>query len=92
MTEYPAIGESAILMNDRELRLIYGSIKGGATVGTLHQDPTINAQIDIDELLNKHFAILGTTGVGKSSGVAIILQQILETRAGFADFPRRSAQ
>ena len=80
VNEYPAIGESAMLMNDRELRLIFGSIKGGATVGTLHQDPSINAQVDIDELLNKHFAILGTTGVGKSSGVAIVLQRILETK------------
>jgi DNA helicase HerA-like ATPase len=36
--------------------------------------------IDIDHLVRRHFAILGTTGVGKSSGVAIILQKILETR------------
>jgi DNA helicase HerA-like ATPase len=31
-------------------------------------------------MLSKHFAILGTTGVGKSSGVALILQQILAAR------------
>ena len=31
-------------------------------------------------MLSKHFAVLGTTGVGKSNGVVIILQQILETR------------
>src|SRR5436190_17735537 len=67
-------------MNDRELRLVYGGIVGGATIGSLHQDPSIGAQINIDELLNKHFAILGTTGVGKSSGVAIVLQQILQSR------------
>jgi len=65
VSDYPAIGESVILMSDRELRLVYGGISGGATIGSLHQDPTINAQINIDELLNKHFAILGTTGVGK---------------------------
>ena len=46
----------------------------------LQQDPTIPAQIDIDQLVSKHFAVLGTTGVGKSNGVAIILQQILEER------------
>ncbi len=28
--------------------------------------------------MSKHFAVLGTTGVGKSNGVAIILQQILD--------------
>src|SRR5437764_13805028 len=31
-------------------------------------------------MLSKHFAILGTTGVGKSSGVALNLQQILAAR------------
>ncbi len=80
VNEYPVIGESTMLMNDNELRLIYGSINGGATIGKLHQDPTIDAQVNIDELLNKHFAILGTTGVGKSSGVAIVLQKILQTK------------
>jgi DNA helicase HerA-like ATPase len=30
--------------------------------------------------VSKHFAVLGTTGVGKSSGVALILRQILEAR------------
>lgn len=80
VSNYPAIGESAILMNDRELRLVYGGTAGGATIGTLHQDSSIAAQVNIDELLSKHFAILGTTGVGKSSGVAIVLQQILQSR------------
>jgi DNA helicase HerA-like ATPase len=80
VSDYPVIGESALLMNDRELRLVYGSVAGGATIGTLHQDSTIDAQINIDELLGKHFAILGTTGVGKSSGVAIVLQQLLKSR------------
>ncbi len=60
-------------------------------IGSLHQDPSINAQINIDELLNKHFAILGTTGVGKSSGVAIVLQQILAVETGPANFSGRSA-
>ena len=46
----------------------------------LQQDHTIPAQIDIDNLVSKHFAMLGTTGVGKSNGVAIILQQILDER------------
>ena len=31
-------------------------------------------------MLSKHFAVLGTTGVGKSSGVALILRQILDAR------------
>jgi hypothetical protein len=69
ITEYPSIGEPAMPMGDRELRLIYG---GADTkfppIGTLQQDSSIPAQVDIDQLISKHFAILGTTGVGKSNG------------------------
>ncbi len=82
ISEYPMIGEPAMLMGDRELRLIYN---GGATVttadvGVLQQDPSIPAHIDIDQLVSKHFAMLGTTGVGKSNGVAILIQYILKER------------
>ena len=34
--------------------------------------------IKIDEMLGKHFAVLGTTGTGKSCTVALILRRILE--------------
>jgi hypothetical protein len=78
-TEYPIIGEPAMLMTDRELRVIYsGGTERGAPIGVLQQDHSISAQIDITNLVSKHFAVLGTTGVGKSNGVAIILQKILE--------------
>ena len=80
ITDYPVIGEPALLMSNEELRLIYGNTGNAAHVGTLRQDPTIEALVDVDELLNKHFAILGTTGVGKSSGVAIILRRSCEAR------------
>ncbi len=80
ITDYPMIGDAALLMGNEELRLIYGNTRATAHVGTLRQDPSIKALVDVDELLNKHFAILGTTGVGKSSGVAVILQQILVAR------------
>ncbi len=80
ITDYPRIGDPALLMTNDELRLIYGNNRAPADLGTLRQDPTIRALVDVDELLNKHFAILGTTGVGKSSGVAIILQQVLMAR------------
>jgi uncharacterized protein len=31
-------------------------------------------------LLSRHFAVFGTTGVGKSSGIVLILQQVLKVR------------
>jgi DNA helicase HerA-like ATPase len=81
VTDYPAIGDPAALITRDELRLIY-DISGSDTIdiGHLQQDPSIGAYINVDEMLSKHFAVLGTTGVGKSSGVALILRQILDAR------------
>jgi DNA helicase HerA-like ATPase len=81
ITEYPAIGEPATLMSVPELRLIFGNGDAKLSpIGVLQLDPSISANVDIDQLVSKHFAILGTTGVGKSNGVAIILQRILDER------------
>ena len=49
-------------------------------IGHLQQDSSVSVCVDIDEVLSKHFAVLGTTGVGKSSAVALILHQILRAR------------
>jgi hypothetical protein len=45
ITEYPMIGEAAIMMGDRELRLIYNgnSRSGSCNVGVLQQDQGIPA-------------------------------------------------
>jgi len=79
VTEYPIIGEPAMLMTDRELRVIYSDgTERGAPIGVLQQDHSISAQIDITNLVSKHFAVLGTTGAGKSCAVTVILRAILD--------------
>ena len=78
---YPAIGDPVGQITHDELRLVYDL--GGPetiTIGTLQQDDTIGAYVHVDEMVRKHFAILGTTGVGKSSGVVLILQEIMQAR------------
>ena len=81
VSAYPAIGDSARIIGADELRLIYRAT-GARTidVGTLHHDETIHATVDVDNLLSKHFAVLGSTGVGKSSGVAVLINAILDAR------------
>jgi DNA helicase HerA-like ATPase len=87
VTEYPAIGDSAATIGKDELRLIYKASSANAiNIGHLHQDETIPAFLDVDNLLSKHFAILGSTGVGKSSGVAVILNEILHVRPSLRMF------
>jgi DNA helicase HerA-like ATPase len=78
---YPAIGDSASLLDQRALKLIFNiSASTVISVGQLQQDSTIGAYVNVNDMLNKHFAVLGTTGVGKSSGVALILQQVMQAR------------
>ncbi|MEP7031869.1 MAG: DUF87 domain-containing protein, partial [Pseudolabrys sp.] len=78
--EYPNIGDGAFMLTEAELRLVYGAADADrAHVGNLQQNSNIHVHIDIDNLVSRHFAILGATGVGKSSGVAIILKKILDT-------------
>jgi hypothetical protein len=63
------------------LRLIFDiSAPTVIDIGHIQQDSAIGAYLNANDMLNKHFAVLGTTGVGKSSGVALILQQIMKVR------------
>jgi DNA helicase HerA-like ATPase len=78
---YPTIGDSAMILTKDQMRLVYGSReRRSIEIGHMFHDRSIPAKVDVDNLLARHFAILGSTGVGKSSGVAIILREILEVR------------
>ena len=62
-----------------ELEIAFCGGNGAAVrVGSIRQDSTIPAMVRVDELLGKHFAVLGTTGTGKSCTTALILRSILE--------------
>jgi DNA helicase HerA-like ATPase len=98
---YPAVGAPVHGVQAADLAIIYDH--GGdevISVGRLSQDPSIEATVRVQDLLQKHFAVLGTTGCGKSSAVALLLREIMsinratrillidphnEYRAAFAD-------
>jgi uncharacterized protein len=76
---YPSLGDAVYRANRSELALAYAcDAASSVRVGYIQQDPSIPAMIKIDEMLGKHFAILGTTGTGKSCTVALILRRILD--------------
>jgi hypothetical protein len=87
VTDYPGIGDAVSLLHHDELGLIH-KIAAGETieVGTLQLDQSLPAYINFEELLRKHFAVLGTTGVGKSTSVALILREILRKKANLRIF------
>jgi uncharacterized protein len=79
VSSYPSLGDAVYRANRDELALAYAcDAASSVRVGYIQQDPTIPAMIKIDEMLGKHFAILGTTGTGKSCTVALILRRILD--------------
>ena len=81
VTDYPTIGDVAMPLTNTELRIIFsGSGVATINIGHLQQDATVAASVEIDEMLSKHFAVLGSTGVGKSSALAQILLQTMKTR------------
>jgi len=76
---YPALGDRVRVATKDELLLTYcGDDEGVVRIGCIRQDSSIAAMIRVDELLGKHFAVLGTTGTGKSCSTALILRAILE--------------
>ncbi len=78
---YPAIGNAVLPLGASELHAVFDAAgRDLIDIGSLHQDAAIPALVSLDDMLLKHFAIFGSTGAGKSSGVAVILRQILERR------------
>jgi DNA helicase HerA-like ATPase len=87
VTHYPTIGDAVELISNQELRTVYApSGSDQINIGTLQQDPSIIAYVDIEEMLSKHFAVLGSTGVGKSTGVSLLLNEILKSRPNLRIF------
>jgi DNA helicase HerA-like ATPase len=76
--DYPALGDRVTLLGHDALALVHGGAGARAiTVGHLSLDPAIPAWVDAEHMLAKHFAVVGSTGVGKSSAVAAILTRMI---------------
>ncbi len=79
VTIYPSLGDRVRVANTKELEWAFcGDMNGSVRVGGIRQDANIPAMVRVNDLLGKHFAILGTTGTGKSCTTALILRSILE--------------
>ncbi|MFC0772668.1 ATP-binding protein [Terrimonas alba] len=74
---YPTIDDEVHIVTDQDLVLIYATSSPTAIkIGTLASSEDLSAYIDIDKLLTRHGAILGSTGSGKSNTVSAILKAI----------------
>jgi uncharacterized protein len=87
VTNYPTIGDAVDLITAQDLRTVYApSGSDQINVGNLQQDRSVIAYVDVEEMLSKHFAVLGSTGVGKSTSVSLLLNEILKARPNLRVF------
>ena len=79
VTRYPIPGALIYPATSSDLRQIYASDgRTSIQIGTVFPTRDIRAGLYVDALLGKHFALLGSTGTGKSTSAALILHRICE--------------
>jgi len=80
VTRYPVPGALVYPATTGDLRQIYASDgRSAIQVGTVYPTTDIRAGLYVDAMLGKHFALLGSTGTGKSTSAALILHRICES-------------
>lgn len=80
ISRYPYLGAVAHRIRAADLLRIYDTrLNDTAVIGKLTQDESIDAAIHIPSMLSKHFAVVGSTGVGKSTAVSLLLRKAIES-------------
>ena len=83
VTRHPAHGTPVYLAGDDDVAMLYEGVgKDRVRLGTIVQNEDLTAYADIENLLSRHFAFLGSSGSGKSTGVALLLRAILSGHQG----------
>jgi DNA helicase HerA-like ATPase len=76
---YPLPQQTLYITPKAELRFIYGDARGAVIqLGEHVGSGGAPCYAELNELLGKHTAILGSTGAGKSGAVAAVIHSILE--------------
>jgi energy-coupling factor transporter ATP-binding protein EcfA2 len=77
ISQHPAVADEVHLVTETDLRKIYGvSGAGQVVIGRLASAESIEVRLDLDKLVTRHCAVLGSTGSGKSTTVASLLRAI----------------
>ncbi len=77
VTRYPMPGCVAYPVTTADLTQIYAADdRATIGIGTVHPTADVRAALYVDAMLGKHFALVGSTGTGKSTATALILHRI----------------
>ena len=78
---YPELGAVGHRIRTSDLAAIYAfQGREGIEIGKLSQNESIPAVISVNELITRHFAVVGSTGVGKTTAVSMLLHKCLGER------------
>ena len=79
---FPTIDDEAHVVTEDDLGVIYSTSSASmVTMGTYATSGGLEARIDLDKLVTRHAAIVGSTGTGKSNSVTALLKAL--TSGGF---------
>ena len=79
ITSYPIPGNKVFPVTGRDLKQMFSADeRPHIEIGTVYPTKDVRGAVYIDALLGKHFALLGSTGTGKSTSAALIMHRICE--------------
>jgi uncharacterized protein len=77
VTRYPIPGCEVLAVTTDDLRAVFAADDSAhIEIGTVYPTDDIRGALYVDPMLSKHFAVLGSTGTGKSTAVSLILHRI----------------
>lgn len=81
ISQYPTISDEVHLVSEEDLKRIYGQPDKPyfVNVGHIAGAESIPALIDVNKLITRHSAVVGTTGSGKSTTVASLLNALSDS-------------
>lgn len=88
ISQHPNVNDEVHLVTEQDLIRIYGETGiDQVHIGRLSSAENIYVRIDIDKLLTRHCAVLGSTGSGKSTTIASLLRAIAASSSDKPLFP-----
>jgi uncharacterized protein len=79
ITSYPIPGSKAYPVSGDDLKQMFAADeRPHVEIGTVYPTKDVRAALYVDALLGKHFALLGSTGTGKSTSAALIMHRICD--------------
>jgi len=86
VSQSPTNGDTVHIVTIQDLEYVYGGYNetSSINIGNISVSESLNAYLNLDKLISRHFAILGSTGSGKSNAVGVTLNSIIDKKFGRA--------